>query len=255
MDMIKVNSKSSSMTDEYLNSKLSRLRLKPSDHAKILRAGDIQIKLCSDPKKSGIDSIKFEPLSNLLYDFAQTPAELNPPNIIWAARWIIKKIDATFSHANWNDNVHDSNKEFPSSVVYQPIINSNPNNYSTVNTDLLRCIQLEKPNYAVIRFDLPIWLKAADLILSQRLPIIPRLGGFHFLKSYLATFGVIFADTGLHEIKPHIWGWYGNTSMVIFMIKLFEWTFWLIQPSSEIIHSFIALENHYVMFPALYSDL
>ena len=92
MDMIKVNSKSSSMTDEYLNSKLSRLRLKPSDHAKILRAGDIQIKLCSDPKKSGIDSIKFEPLSNLLYDFAQTPAELNPPNIIWAARWIIKKL-------------------------------------------------------------------------------------------------------------------------------------------------------------------
>ena len=38
MGMIKVNSKSSSMTDEYLNSKLSRLRLKPSDRAKILRA-------------------------------------------------------------------------------------------------------------------------------------------------------------------------------------------------------------------------
>ena len=31
MDMIKVNSESSSMTDEYFNSKLSRLRLKPSD--------------------------------------------------------------------------------------------------------------------------------------------------------------------------------------------------------------------------------
>ena len=54
MGMIKVNSKSSSMTDEYRNSKLSRLRLKPSDRAKILRAGDIPIKLCGDPKKSGI---------------------------------------------------------------------------------------------------------------------------------------------------------------------------------------------------------
>ena len=63
MGMIKVNSKSSFMTNEYLNSKLSRLRLKPSDRAKILRAGDTPIKLCGDPKKSGINSIKFEPLS------------------------------------------------------------------------------------------------------------------------------------------------------------------------------------------------
>ena len=30
--------------------------------------------------------------------------------------------------------------------------------------------------------------------------IIPRLRGFHLLKSYLATFGVIFADSGLHDI-------------------------------------------------------
>ena len=85
MGMIKVNSKSSSVADEYLNSKLSRLRLKPSDRFKILRAGDIPIKLCSDPKKSGIDSIKFEPLSDLLHDFAPTLADLNPADIIWAA--------------------------------------------------------------------------------------------------------------------------------------------------------------------------
>ena len=203
MGMIKVNSKSSSMTDGYLNSKLSRLRLKPSDRAKILRAGDIPIKLCSDPKKSGIDSTKFEPLSNLLHDFAPTPAELNPADIIWAAGWIIKKSDDKFSHANWNGwmkNVHNSNHKSPSSIVYQPIIDSNSNDYSTINTALLRCIQLEKPNYAVITLNFPIWLKAVDLILSQGMPIIPRLGGFHLMKSYLATFGVIFADSGFHDI-------------------------------------------------------
>ena len=203
MGMIKVNSKSSSMTDEYLNSKLSRLRLKPSDRAKILRVGDILIKLCNDPKKSGIDSIKFEPLSDLLNDFAPTPAELNPANIIWAAGWIIKKSDDKFSHTNWNGwmkNVHNSNEKSPSSIVYQPIIDSNPNDYNTINTALLRCIQLEKPNYAVLTFDLPIWLKAVDLVLSQRMPIIPRLGGFHLLKSYLVTFGVIFANSVLHDI-------------------------------------------------------
>ena len=97
-------------------------------------------------------------------------------------------------------NVHNSNEKSPSSVVYQPIMDSNPNDYSTINTALRRYIHLEKPNYAVITFDLPIWLKAVDLILSQRMPIIPRLSGFHLLKSYLATFGVIFACSGLHDI-------------------------------------------------------
>ena len=203
MGMIKINSKSSSMTDEYLNSKLSRLRLKPSDRTKILRAGDILIKLCSDPKKSVIGSIKFELLSDLLHDFAPTPAELNPADIIWAAGWIIKKSNDQFSHATWNGwmkNVHNSNEKSPSSVVYQPIMDSNPNDYSTINTALRRYIHLEKPNYAVITFDLPIWLKTVDLILSQRMPIIPGLSGFHLLKSYLATFGVIFACSGLHDI-------------------------------------------------------
>ena len=53
MGMIKVNSKSS-ITDEHLNSKLSRLRLEPTDRAKLLTAGYIPIKLCSDTKKSKI---------------------------------------------------------------------------------------------------------------------------------------------------------------------------------------------------------
>ena len=43
-------------------------------------------------------------------------------------------------------------------------------------------------------------MKAVALILRQRMPIIPRRGSFHLLKSYLATFGVISADSGLHDI-------------------------------------------------------
>ena len=70
----------------------------------------------------------------------------------------------------------------PNSFVYETTIDSNPNDYNTINTALLRCIQLEKTNYAVITFPLPIWLKAFDLILSQRIPIIPRLGGSYLLS-------------------------------------------------------------------------
>ena len=37
----------------------------------------------------------------------------------------------------------------------------------------------------------------------QRMPIIPRPGGSHFLKPYLATFGVIFIASGLQINKTH----------------------------------------------------
>ena len=133
-------------------------------------------------------------------------------------------------------NVRNSNEKSLSSTAYQPIIDSNPNDYSTINTALLRCIQFEKPNYIVITFDLPIWLKAVDLILRQRMPIIPRLRGFHLWKSYLAIFGVIFAGSGLHDIiKPIYEGELAADSMLIgiVMIKLFEGTFWSMQLSSN----------------------
>ena len=163
--MIKVNSKCSSMTNEYLNSKLSRLRLKPSDRAKILRAGDIPIKPCSHPKKSGIGSIRFDPFSDLLHAFVPTPAELNPVDIIWDATWMMKKSNDKFSHANWNGwmkmfTIATRNPQAPLCTNQSSI--ANPNDYSTINTTLLRCFQLEKQNYAVITFDLPIWLKAVD---------------------------------------------------------------------------------------------
>ena len=102
-------------------------------------------------------------------------------------------------------NVHNSNKNPPSSTAYQPIIDRNPNDYSTINIALLQCIKLEKPNYAVITFDLPIWLKTIDLILIQRMLIIPRLGDFHLMKSYFAIFGVIFADSELHDLIKFIY--------------------------------------------------
>ena len=81
-----------------------------------MRAGDISTKLCSDSKKSGTDSIKFEPLSDLMHDFAPTPTEMDYVDIIWAAESIIKKSDDKFSHANWNvsmKNVHNSNEKSP----------------------------------------------------------------------------------------------------------------------------------------------
>ena len=115
----------------------------------------------------------------------------------------MKKKDEIFSHANWNGwmkSIPNSEGKEANHIEYQPIIDGDPNDHNTISTALLRCTEKEKPNISVITFDLRLWLKSVDIILSRNLPIIPRLGGFHLLKSFLGTFGAIFADSGLSDI-------------------------------------------------------
>ena len=61
-------------------------------------------------------------------------------------------------------------------------------------------LPLSGDEIAIVTFDLPIWLKAVDIIKQENLPVIPRLGGFHLLKSYLGFLGNIIEDSGLLEL-------------------------------------------------------
>ena len=62
MSMIKVSTKSAAFTDNYLSSEIPRRRLTSADKAIILKAGDIPIKHCQDPKKTDIKSTKLKPI-------------------------------------------------------------------------------------------------------------------------------------------------------------------------------------------------
>jgi len=53
---------------------------------------------------------------------------------------------------------------------------------------------------AIVTFDLPIWLKATDIIKQANIPVTARLGGFHLLKSYLGSMGNIMQDSGLLKV-------------------------------------------------------
>ena len=188
MGMIKVSTISASVTDNYLSSMIPPRRRTPAGKAITLKSGDIPIRHCRDPKKTFINSIKLKSIHEIINTFSSTPLNPNHADTLWAAGWIIKKSDKVFSHANWNGwmkSIHNIGGEEANHIEYQPIIDGDPNDHSTIYTALLRCIDKEKPNISVITFDLPLWLKSVDIILSRNLPIIPRLGGFHLLKSFL----------------------------------------------------------------------
>ena len=107
-------------------------------------------------------------------------------------------------------SIHSKKNQIPQHIEYQPIIDRDPNDCTTIYTTLLQCIKEESPRIPVITFDLPIWMKAVDITRSKGLKIIPRLGGFHLSKSFLDTFRSIFADSGLRNIIQLIYP--GNIS-------------------------------------------
>jgi len=76
-------------------------------------------------------------------------------------------------------------------IDFLPIIEGDPNDYRNIFTTLKECMRLGGKKETIVTFDLPKWLKAVDIIKQVNLPIIPRLGGFHLLKSFLASVGNI----------------------------------------------------------------
>ena len=102
-------------------------------------------------------------------------------------------------------SIHNREGKKDDHIEYPPIIDDDPNERSTIYTVLFRSIEKEKPNILVITFDLPLYLKLVDIILSRNLPIILQLRGFHLLKSFLGTIGAMFAGSGLRDILQLIY--------------------------------------------------
>jgi len=59
-------------------------------------------------------------------------------------------------------------------VDFLPVIEGDPNDYCTIFTTLKECIWLSEDKACIVTFDLPIWLKAVNIIQQANLSIIPR---------------------------------------------------------------------------------
>ena len=57
-----------------------------------------------------------------------------------------------------------------------------------------------------ITFDQPLWVKAVKIIESKSMNIVCRLGGFHFLMSFLGSIGKFMENAGLSTVLETIYG-------------------------------------------------
>ena len=50
-----------------------------------------------------------------------------------------------------------------------------------------------------ITFDQPLWLKAVEIVLSKKMNMVCRLGGFHTIMSFLGSVGKLMSGSGLSK--------------------------------------------------------
>ena len=190
------------MPDPQTTAVVPRVKLKALDKAKILRGAEVKILPFTNRKQIGINAIMFLPIAELSSSLAHDQPLLTPGDTLWAARWVIKAHDPEFQYSNWNGwmkRIHSNDAKQSTQIDFLPVIKGDPNDLNTIFITLKECIRLT--GVAVVTFDLPIWLKAVNIIKQANLPVIPRLGGFHLLKSYLRSMGNIMQDSGLEVIQ------------------------------------------------------
>ena len=77
--------------------------------------------------------------------------------------------------------IHADDAKQITQIDFLAVIEGDPKFLNTIFTTLKECIWFSSDGVAIVTFDLPIWLKAADIIKQKNLPVIARLGGFHLL--------------------------------------------------------------------------
>ncbi|KAK5923154.1 hypothetical protein CgunFtcFv8_000150 [Champsocephalus gunnari] len=203
MGLIKVTSPAPSLPDPQTTAAVHRVKLKALDKAKILRGAEVKILPFTNRTRTGINTITCLPITELVSSVTQDQLLLTPGDTLWAAGWVIKAQDPEFPHSNWNGrmkSIHADDVKQRTQIHFLPIIEGDPNDLNTIFTTLKECTRLSADRVTIVTFDLPIWLKVVDIIKQTNLPIIPRLGGFHLLRSYLGSIGNIMEDSGLLEL-------------------------------------------------------
>jgi hypothetical protein len=138
----------------------------------------------------------------------QKVPERSIPIDVAVGDWYNGWVEGRSAHSNFMGFMHQkyNRSTLKSSIEFLRIINANPNDMQTIYTTIMRAIKGTHESPAIITFDLPLFIKASQIIKEQNLGVVLRLGGFHFLKSFLGCIGYLMEDSGLEEAMSVVYG-------------------------------------------------
>ena len=95
-----------------------------------------------------------------------------------------------------------------STITFSPVIDLNPNDENCIySTHLFETEQAKRICVSVpcVTFDLLLWLKACSFIEEAGLDIVPRLGDFHTLMSYLGATRNVMKGSRIEELFNEVY--------------------------------------------------
>ena len=183
----------------------------------ILRAVEIQI-IPYHRRDSLLDSVKFRAYVDLCKLPRCSPKNVKTATIdnIWYLGCLAslnESLDSfpLINFKGFNKTIHPSDTRKKSSLKRLSIINADPNSYSTIYTTIMQSLQESCSRPIIITFDFAIWIKAVDIAVTLKLPVMVRLGGFHMLKSFLGSVGYIMGGSGIEDMIKLIYPGCGDT--------------------------------------------
>ena len=153
----------------------------------------IPIKPYHPPDKTSLKQAILTPIipEKLKYSFV---------NILWTCAHVFKEKCPSWS--GYMSTVNTDQTLAKSFVTMLPIINL-PATDMTALHSLLSFVSEQSSKLNVpkptITFDQPLYVKAYEIVLSTKMNIFVRLGGFHQLMSFLGSVGCLMEGSGLRE--------------------------------------------------------
>ncbi|ESN98242.1 hypothetical protein HELRODRAFT_177122 [Helobdella robusta] len=155
-----------------------------------------------------LSKLKFKPLIQLQYPYS-LPASTNH-DLLW--QFGVYNRGEADSQPNWSGYMQDVNigeHSLSADIRMQLILDQNPNDRSCILSTLSYVrnqaskLQIET---ACITFDQPLWIKAVEIIESESLGMVCRLGTFHMIMNFLGSIGTVMAGSGISEILECCYG-------------------------------------------------
>jgi len=160
-------------------------------------------------EKSALSEIQFQPIADLNVQYT-APRSVGNVDVLWHAGWLLS--DDNNPRWNWSgfmQTVTTGASSGCADIRVLPIIDLNPNDLSCIYSTLTFILaQAKLLNIATpcITFDQPLWLKAVEIISSDRLNVVCRLGPFHIMMSFLGSIGTVMGGSGLVEALECCYG-------------------------------------------------
>ena len=167
---------------------------------------NFSIKWYEPDEVCGLSKIILKPVMQLTQPFSLSSS--SGIDILWQSSLLFSKEE---NRPSWNGFMqeHSHGEHNPESEIFMlPIINMSASDENCIYSTLLfildqaQALRIDTP---CVTFDQPLWIKALEIVVSMKLNIVVRLGGFHTMMSFLGSIGCLMEGSGLERLLEAVY--------------------------------------------------